>query len=65
MIKMKKDIKYYTNRNRDAWNEVMPKHQAASKERLDQLFSEPGYIYQKDDDLYVKVPLSFILGKKE
>jgi hypothetical protein len=40
---MKKDIKYYTNQNREAWNEVMPKHQAASKERLDQLFCQPGY----------------------
>lgn len=48
---MEKDIKDYTKQNRKAWNEVMPKHQAASKERLDQLFSNPGYIYQKDKNL--------------
>lgn len=49
--KMKKDIKEYTKQNREAWNEVMPKHQAASKEKLDQLFSNPGYICQKDKNL--------------
>jgi hypothetical protein len=38
-VKMEKDIKDYTKQNRKAWNEVMPKHQAASKERLDQLFA--------------------------
>lgn len=32
---MKKDIKEYTRKNKEAWNEVMPMHQAVSKERLD------------------------------
>lgn len=48
---MEKEIKDYTKQNRKAWNEVMPKHQAASKEILDQLFSTPGYICQKDENL--------------
>lgn len=48
---MKKEIKFYTNQNREAWNEVMPKHQAAVKEKLDQLFSSPGYICQNYEDL--------------
>jgi SAM-dependent methyltransferase len=41
---MKKDVKFYTNQNMEAWNEVMPKHQAVSKEKLDQLFSNSGYV---------------------
>jgi hypothetical protein len=40
---MEKDIKFYTNQNREAWNEVMPKHQSVSKEKLDQLFSNKLY----------------------
>jgi ubiquinone/menaquinone biosynthesis C-methylase UbiE len=47
---MKKDIKFYTNQNREAWNEVMPKHQVAAKERLDRLFSRPGYICIEDQN---------------
>jgi flagellin-specific chaperone FliS len=38
------DIKHYTEANRAAWDEVMPKHQTARKERLDRLFAQPGYI---------------------
>jgi SAM-dependent methyltransferase len=41
---MKQNTKFYTNQNREAWNEAMPKHQAVSKEKLDQLFSNPEYI---------------------
>lgn len=48
---MKKDIKEYTRQNKEAWNEVMPKHQAASKEKLDQLFWNQRYICQKDKNL--------------
>ncbi len=47
---MEKDIKFYTNQNREAWNEVMPKHQAAAKEKLDQLFSNPGYVCIEDEN---------------
>jgi len=41
---VKEDIKFYTSKNREAWNEVMPKHQAATKEEYDKLFSSPGYV---------------------
>lgn len=47
---MKKEIKFYTNQNREAWNEVMPKHQVVAKERLDQLFSSPGYVCIDDEN---------------
>jgi ubiquinone/menaquinone biosynthesis C-methylase UbiE len=40
----KSDLKHYTEANRAAWNEVMPLHQRAAKEKLDQLFSQPGYV---------------------
>lgn len=60
---MKKDIRYYTDQNREAWNEAMPKHQAASKERLDQLFSKPGYIYQEDENLLQVLKRIDVQGK--
>lgn len=50
-MKIPTEIKFYTNQNREAWNEVMPKHQAAAKEKLDQLFVKPGYICQTDENL--------------
>src|SRR6056297_3839408 len=45
------NIKKYTNANKAAWNEVMPKHQKSRKERLDKLFAQPGYIDQTDKAL--------------
>lgn len=51
---MKKDIKFYTSQNREAWNEVMPKHQAAAKEKLNQLFSSTGYV-GIDDENFLQV----------
>lgn len=47
---MIEDIKKYTEVNREAWNEVMPKHQAAAKEKLDKYFSQPGYIDQEEEE---------------
>jgi Methyltransferase domain. len=47
---MNKDIKFYTHQNREAWNEVMPKHQAAAKGKLDQWFSSPGYVCIEDEN---------------
>lgn len=58
-----KKFKYYTNQNREAWNEVTPKHQAVVKERLDQLFSKPGYIYQKDENLLQVLKKIDVKGK--
>ncbi len=48
---MIENIKKYTEANREAWNEVMPKHQAAAKEELDKWFSQPGYIDHEDEEL--------------
>jgi len=45
------DIKQYTNANKAAWNEAIPKHQKARKQELDTLFAQPGYIEQTDEDL--------------
>jgi len=45
------DIKFYTESNRAAWNEVMPKHQAAAKDDLDRRFAQPGYIHQTEPEL--------------
>jgi len=36
-------LKAYTESNRRAWNEVMPYHQQAAKEKWDRLFMQPGY----------------------
>jgi SAM-dependent methyltransferase len=35
--------KQYTEANREAWNEVMPFHQKAAREKWDLAFSQPGY----------------------
>ncbi|HJO91787.1 MAG TPA: class I SAM-dependent methyltransferase [Victivallales bacterium] len=48
---MIEDIKKYTNANREAWNQVMPKHQAAAKTNLDKKFSKKGFTYQKAEEL--------------
>lgn len=44
------DIKDYTAANREAWNEVMPRHRAASKDYLDALFTQPGASVLHDPD---------------
>lgn len=41
----------YTEANRLAWNEAMPRHQVVRKEHWDQQFSTPGYVVQKDPEL--------------
>jgi SAM-dependent methyltransferase len=60
---MKEDVKFYTSQNREAWNEVVPKHQAMSKEKLDQLFSKPGYI-DITDEVFLHVLKEYsVVGK--
>ncbi|MHB1357900.1 MAG: class I SAM-dependent methyltransferase [Anaerolineae bacterium] len=34
----------YTQSNRAAWNEVMPLHQMAAREKWDRAFAQPGYV---------------------
>lgn len=60
---MKEDIREYTKQNKEAWNEVMPRHRAASKEKLDRLFAKPGYICQKDRNLMQVLEKVNIQGK--
>jgi len=36
--------KKYTESNKAAWNEVMPLHQKAAKERWDNYFMQPGFV---------------------
>jgi len=45
------ELKAVTESNRAAWNEVMPLHQRAAKERLDKLFSEPGCVRLDDSEI--------------
>ena len=47
---MIENIKKYTEANRVAWNQVMPKHQAVEKEELDKYFSQPSYIDQEEEE---------------
>lgn len=60
---MKNDIKFFTSQNREAWNEVMPKHQVAAKERLDQLFSSPGYVCIDDENFLQVLKRINVKGK--
>ena len=41
---MKSDLKHYTEAIREAWNEVMPRHQQAAKQKWNDSFSRPGFV---------------------
>ena len=45
------EIKRATESNRAAWNEVMPLHQRAAKEKLDKLFSQEGSVRLDDIEI--------------
>ncbi len=45
------DLKEFTRANREAWNEVMPKHQKVNKVDLDTFFARPGFVIQTDKDV--------------
>ncbi|MCK4261410.1 MAG: class I SAM-dependent methyltransferase [Halanaerobiales bacterium] len=45
------NVKKYTEANRIAWNEAMPKHQAVLKEKWDKLFMEKGTVLQEGVEL--------------
>ncbi|MCD4818683.1 MAG: class I SAM-dependent methyltransferase [Candidatus Cloacimonetes bacterium] len=47
---MNKKIKKYTEANRKAWNEAMPKHRDVMTEKWDKLYSDPNFIFQKDEE---------------
>jgi ubiquinone/menaquinone biosynthesis C-methylase UbiE len=41
---MKTDLERYTEANREAWNEVMPLHQQAAKDKWNESCSRPGFV---------------------
>ena len=41
---MPSELKKYTESNREAWNEAMPRHQAAAKDKWDMAFRQPKYV---------------------
>jgi 2-polyprenyl-3-methyl-5-hydroxy-6-metoxy-1,4-benzoquinol methylase len=43
-MKMQSKIKKYTEANREAWNEAMPRHQKAASEKWDQAFMQPNFV---------------------
>jgi SAM-dependent methyltransferase len=50
------ELKRYTESNRAAWNEVIPYHQRAVKDKWDSLFAKPGYV--RLDDVEVELLLA-------
>jgi len=46
-----KESKKYTEANRKAWNEAMPKHRTAMNEKWDGMFSQKDFVYQKGAEL--------------
>ncbi len=42
------ELQKYTEANRAAWNEVMPLHQKAAREKWDRAFLQPGYVCLDD-----------------
>jgi len=57
------NLKEITEKNRIAWNAVMPFHQKAKKVKWDKNFSQPGYIIQNEPELG-KLQDVGIAGKK-
>ncbi len=47
----KEKIKIFTNSNKEAWDEAMPKHRLSAKEKLDELFSQKGFVIQNDETI--------------
>jgi len=50
---MEKELKKYTESNRKAWNEAMPKHRKAMSEKWDTMFSDKEFIFQKNEELEI------------
>jgi len=44
-------LKKYTEANKDAWNEVMPLHQEAAKEKWDNAFMQPGFVCLDENEV--------------
>ena len=45
------DLIKYTEANRKAWNEAMPYHKKVMDEKWDAMFTDPKFIFQKDQEL--------------
>ena len=52
---MQSTFKKYTEANRNAWNEVMPRHQKVARERWDNAFMQPGFVCQDEVELEICV----------
>ncbi len=48
---MTSELKRYTESNRAAWNEAMPKHQRAAKAKWDRAFEQPGYVCLGEEEV--------------
>ena len=48
---MHSELKRYTEANRKAWNEVMPLHQKAAKQKWIDSFSQPGFVALDDAEI--------------
>lgn len=48
---MESSLKQYTEGNRAAWNEVMPLHQKAAREKWDLAFMQPGFVCMDPDEV--------------
>jgi ubiquinone/menaquinone biosynthesis C-methylase UbiE len=57
------ELKKLTESNRAAWNEVIPMHQKAAREKLDKLFSQPGYVRLEGEEIKLLDQLG-LKGKK-
>jgi len=57
--KMPSGLKKYTEANRNAWNEVMPKHQKVEKKKWDDAFMKPGYVCLSEKEIYLLNQIGF------
>ncbi len=50
-MNMQAEMKKITEANRDAWNEVMPRHREAAGERWDKAFMQAGFVCMREHEL--------------
>lgn len=56
---MDRNHKYYTESNRKAWNQAIPKHREAMDDKWDEMFMKTDFIYQEGEPLKELLKLGF------
>jgi SAM-dependent methyltransferase len=57
MMRVRDSIKKFSEANREAWNEVIPRHQKAAGQKWDLVFRQPGFVHldEVERDLLMRI----------